>query len=124
MALLLSGALAAPQTRPILVKEPVAESAGSVSKPQQYLQSRMTPVFENLPPHYIGSNYAISGFPPQEEANYPQRPVSTLYTSILQGLEGKPEKSNEDTINDMFASAFKKYNVKKILLKKILGTAF
>lgn len=55
-------------------------------------------------------------------------PLNNYYQSLLSAagqLHGNnvqsAEKPSEDTINDVFNNAFKKYNVKKYLLQKIFG---
>lgn len=86
---------------------------------------RMSPTFENVPAQYIGPNYAISkpngAFLEDNKGFGSGHAMTGLYSSLVNSANKPSMETNDDTINDMFTSTFKKYNVKQYLLKKILG---
>lgn len=101
-----------------------------------YLMSSGGPVNRNS--HEDGSTLSggdsLSGltFPlgnsQQQQQQQGGNPLSSYYQNLfanaaahLPGNKGS-NKPSEDSINDVFNNAFKKYNVKKYLLQKILGT--
>lgn len=99
-----------------------------------YLMSSGGPVNRNS--HEDGSTLSggdsLSGltFPlgnSQQQQQQGGNPLSSYYQNLfanaaahLPGNKGS-NKPSEDSINDVFNNAFKKYNVKKYLLQKILG---
>lgn len=84
------------------------------------------------------SETPISGFTFPLSSSHQQQqqqngnPLSSYYQNLfasaaghLNGNKGQQSgKPSEDSINDVFNNAFKKYNVKKYLLQKILGKSF
>ena len=110
--------------------------------------AQMGATFENIPPNYIGPNYMINGggnvahrnsqdegamsngemgpamgFLGLQQGNMQPNSLHSYFQNQL-NLGNKPQspgKPSEDTMNDAFNNAFKKYNEKKYLLSKMFG---
>ena len=103
--------------------------------------------FENVPANYIGPNYMINNIAErnlqddsitssaavafvdssnenqQQQQQHQQQTNPSFYQSFLGNslFQSNTKPQKEDTINDVFVNAFKKYNVKKYLMQKIFG---
>lgn len=119
----------------VFFSEPPMGNMNSMSMP-------MTTHFENMQPNYIGPNYLVNhgliNRNLQDDSMMSQGTNSMLsygpggnnlpgilpyYQGLFANLPGnKPSSSKpDDTINDMFKSAYKKYDVKKYLMQKLFG---
>ncbi|OTF75677.1 hypothetical protein BLA29_002166 [Euroglyphus maynei] len=81
----------------------------------------ITPVFNNIPSQFIGPNYSFgnSRFPiiTSSAQQLPSLGMSVTEKSTSNNLPGKDEKM------DLLAAALRRYDMKRYLLKKILGNS-